>query len=106
MNPDDIEHIEHPGNQRGIKVKGLKNVILHQGDGLNTSLDIANKDLMKALPELQGKTLGCWCKPKACHGDVLVRLIEEKYNQIKLKLAEILETNPKFALPVKEGSAV
>jgi len=41
--PDDIEHIEHPGNQRGIKVKGLKNVILHQGDGLNTSLDIANK---------------------------------------------------------------
>ena len=21
--------------------------------------------------ELQGKTLGCWCKPAACHGDVL-----------------------------------
>jgi len=41
--PDDIEHIEHPGNQRGVKVKGLKNVIIHQGDGLNTSLDIANK---------------------------------------------------------------
>lgn len=41
--PDDIEHIEHPGNQRGIKVKGLKNVILHQGDGLSTSLEIASK---------------------------------------------------------------
>lgn len=26
---------------------------------------------------LKGKTLGCWCKPKACHGDVLVKLIEE-----------------------------
>jgi len=30
--------------------------------------------LMAALPELRGKTLGCWCAPKACHGDVLVSL--------------------------------
>jgi hypothetical protein len=30
--------------------------------------------LVAALPELQGKTLGCWCAPAACHGDVLVRL--------------------------------
>ena len=31
-------------------------------------------DLMAALPELKGKILGCWCKPLACHGDVLVEL--------------------------------
>ena len=24
--------------------------------------------------ELKGKVLGCWCKPKPCHGDVLARL--------------------------------
>ncbi len=30
--------------------------------------------LMAALPELLGKTLGCWCHPKPCHGDVLVEL--------------------------------
>jgi Domain of unknown function (DUF4326) len=30
--------------------------------------------LMAALPELRGKTLGCWCAPHACHGDVLVEL--------------------------------
>ena len=30
--------------------------------------------LMRALPELKGKVLGCWCSPKACHGDVLARL--------------------------------
>jgi hypothetical protein len=24
------------------------------------------------IGELKGKTLGCWCKPEACHGDVLV----------------------------------
>lgn len=30
--------------------------------------------LIEALPELRGKVLGCWCAPKACHADVLVRL--------------------------------
>lgn len=31
-------------------------------------------DLLKDLHELKGKTLGCWCHPQACHGDVLVEL--------------------------------
>lgn len=50
-------------------------------------------DLMAALPELRGRTLGCWCVgPKCrtcggkrgacahedCHGDVLVRLLAEQ----------------------------
>jgi len=30
--------------------------------------------LMADLQELKGKTLGCWCKPKACHGDILSEL--------------------------------
>lgn len=34
--------------------------------------------LMAALPELRGKVLGCWCAPRACHGDVLVRLATSK----------------------------
>ncbi len=34
--------------------------------------------LLERLPELEGKTLGCWCKPAPCHGDVLLRLIEER----------------------------
>jgi hypothetical protein len=32
---------------------------------------------MKALFELKGKILGCWCHPLPCHGDVLVKLIKE-----------------------------
>lgn len=28
------------------------------------------------LPELRGKTLGCFCAPQACHGDVLKRWVE------------------------------
>lgn len=31
-------------------------------------------ELMAALPELRGKVLGCWCAPKPCHGDVLLRM--------------------------------
>jgi hypothetical protein len=30
-----------------------------------------------ALEELRGMRLGCWCRPAACHGDVLVELLVE-----------------------------
>ena len=36
-----------------------------------------NSELMNRLPELKDKTLGCWCKPEPCHGDVLVELIDK-----------------------------
>ena len=32
---------------------------------------------LKDLSELKGKRLGCYCAPLACHGDVLVELVEE-----------------------------
>jgi len=35
-----------------------------------------NPALLADLHELKGKVLGCYCKPKPCHGDVLVELIE------------------------------
>ena len=34
---------------------------------------LSNQGLMSSLEELKGKTLGCWCKPKSCHGDILLR---------------------------------
>lgn len=36
------------------------------------------KKLLPHLPKLRGKTLVCWCAPKACHGDVLLELLGEK----------------------------
>ena len=33
--------------------------------------------LLKDLSELKDKVLGCWCKPKLCHGDVLLKLLKE-----------------------------
>ena len=32
--------------------------------------------LLTDLHELRGKTLGCWCKPQSCHGDVLAELAD------------------------------
>jgi len=37
-----------------------------------------NKRLMLDLPKLEGEVLGCWCKPKKCHGDILVKLLKER----------------------------
>jgi hypothetical protein len=34
--------------------------------------------LLARLHTLKGKVLGCYCKPLACHGDVLVKLIKAK----------------------------
>jgi hypothetical protein len=35
-------------------------------------------ELLKLIPiELKGKTLGCWCKPEACHGDLLAQLADK-----------------------------
>lgn len=32
-------------------------------------------ELLADLHELEDKSLGCYCKPNDCHGDVLVKLI-------------------------------
>jgi hypothetical protein len=40
---------------------------------------IMNKpELLKLIPaELKDKRLGCWCKPEACHGDILAELTDK-----------------------------
>ncbi len=34
----------------------------------------SNPRLLRDIRELRGRILGCWCKPHACHGDVLAEL--------------------------------
>jgi hypothetical protein len=41
-----------------------------------------NKNLMESLQELTGKRLGCWCYPKPCHGNVLIKLLKEQENKL------------------------
>lgn len=37
---------------------------------------LGKPELLALLPQLKGKTLGCWCKPQDCHGDVIVEILE------------------------------
>ena len=39
----------------------------------------AQPELVEAAKkELKGKDLGCWCKPLACHGDVLLKIANQE----------------------------
>lgn len=34
------------------------------------------------MANLHGKRLACWCKPKACHGDVLAEMADWSYSAL------------------------
>lgn len=42
---------------------------------------LGKPDLLADLYELDGKVLGCWCRPKMCHGDVLLELRAAQISQ-------------------------
>ena len=52
-----------PDGTRSEVIKKYRNWIVFQ------------EDLIKDMGELSGKRLGCFCKPKACHGDILAELV-------------------------------
>ena len=35
-------------------------------------------EFRRRVDALKGKTLGCFCAPKACHGDVIVEYLEQE----------------------------
>lgn len=36
---------------------------------------LENPKFRAAVEKLRGKRLGCWCKPKPCHGDIIVEYL-------------------------------
>jgi hypothetical protein len=38
---------------------------------------LKNEKILKKFLKLKGKTLGCWCKPEACHGDIILKLLKK-----------------------------
>ena len=58
------------GNPFKIGSDGTRNEVI----GKYAAWLTQQPELLAALPELRGKTLGCWCAPEACHGDVLAAL--------------------------------
>lgn len=43
----------------------------------------AGKISAEELLSLRRKTLGCWCAPRPCHGDVLLEQAERLYRQLQ-----------------------
>lgn len=61
--------------------------ILHK-DGNRAEVLVKYKDYInssgatelrrEAVKELKGKNLVCWCAPKDCHADILLRIVNEQ----------------------------
>ncbi|WP_370242885.1 DUF4326 domain-containing protein [Marisediminitalea sp.] len=45
--------------------------------------------LKRQLAGLHGKTLGCWCAPKPCHGAVLLELAERYFEELNMANTKI-----------------
>jgi len=64
------------GNPYSIGLDGTRDEVISKYEARLMAPE--QNHLIEALPELIGKTLGCWCAPKACHGDILKRMVEDE----------------------------
>jgi len=83
MNKTTVVHCKHDkydvyigrgsiwGNPFTVGMYGRKGAIQKYRQWLETQ-----PHLIKKIPELKGKILGCWCRPLSCHGDVLAHLAD------------------------------
>jgi cephalosporin hydroxylase len=81
--PDDVEHVEHPHEERGYLVRGLARVELHQGDGLDVSKQI--------LSEQKGDM-------KSGKGSLFFVDGDHSYDSVKRELSAIMEFAPDAAV--------
>lgn len=80
--PGTYVYVGRPAPRRGFPASAWGNPYRVGRDG--TLADVLAKyrawlagrpELMARLPELRGKRLGCWCKPKPCHADILAEAV-------------------------------
>ena len=64
------------GNPWTVKDEGAKALVLYR-DYFNRGIK-TDPEFKAAIEGLRGKTLGCFCKPAPCHGDVIVEYLEGK----------------------------
>jgi hypothetical protein len=60
------------GNPFIIGVHGTRKEVIQ----LYKQMLLNNQELLSQILKLDGKILGCHCKPKACHGDIIIEVIE------------------------------
>ena len=54
---------------------------------------LANSKLLQDLHELKGKNLGCWCFPKLCHGNILLKLLKEITSGEQQRLVSVMSNH-------------
>lgn len=62
-------------NKKGVGDGTRDEVIAKYKNWINQQIQ-HNPKIKSELLALKSKTLGCWCKPEKCHGDVLLELID------------------------------
>lgn len=66
------------GNPFPLQSEGERLVCIEQFEKWFLSDDSKAVEMRaRALRELPGKILGCWCRPRICHGDVIARYVDE-----------------------------
>ena len=65
------------GNPFIINKHGGRDEVIRRYEDIMRERLEKEPELKNKLLALKGKVLGCWCAPKKCHGDVLVKLIQE-----------------------------
>lgn len=51
---------------------------------------LAHPELLALVPELRGKTLGCWCAPELCHAHILAVLAETPELELRPTLQRLV----------------
>ena len=71
-----------PGMARGDTLDRYRKYFYHR---LGT-----DEEFRKRIEELQGKTLGCFCKPNPCHGDIIKEYLDRMAeNEEKIVIGQI-----------------
>lgn len=84
--------------EKGSFLANIFSVKMHGREGAIARYRVWFHDMLKnaefksKILALRGKTLGCWCKPLSCHGDVIVRYLNylEQYNTMVPGTDEII----------------
>ena len=64
------------GNPYVIGQDGTREEVIEKYKHYLWEMITSKRISLDQLKNLKGKRLGCFCKPKACHGDIIVKAVE------------------------------
>ena len=71
---DDSNAVKQLMVRTDVQQLARANVLVRYEDYIIQRLN-SDPGLYSQFVALKGKTLGCWCSPEPCHGDILLRLL-------------------------------